>query len=47
MGPFGVSVGGWHLDWQVSSMAQILNPLSQVFSPVECLNLIDGDYAMF
>jgi len=34
---FGVSVRGWHLDWQVSSMAQILNPLSQVFSPVEHL----------
>ncbi len=36
---FAVSVGGWHLDWQVSSMAQILNPLSQVFSPVEHLIL--------
>ncbi len=36
---FGVSVDGWHLDWQVSSMAQILNPLSRVFSPVEYLTL--------
>ena len=36
---FGVSVRGWHLDWQVSSMAQILNPLSRVFSPVEYLTL--------
>src|SRR6266436_4153756 len=36
---FGVSVRGWHLDWQVSSMTQILNPLSQVFSPVERLTL--------
>ena len=36
---FGVVVRGWHLDWQVSSMAQILNALSQVFSPVEHLIL--------
>jgi len=34
---FLVNVSGLHLDWQVSSMAQILNPLSQVFSPVEHL----------
>ena len=36
---FGISVSGWHLDWQVSSVAQILNPLDQVFSPVEHLYL--------
>ena len=29
----------WHLDWQVSSMAQIINSLSQVFSAVEHLTL--------
>ncbi len=36
---FRVSVREGDLDWQVSSMAQILNPLSQVFSPVERLTL--------
>ena len=29
----------WHLDWQVSSMAQVSNALSQVFSAVEHLTL--------
>ena len=29
----------WHLDWQVSSMAQISNSLSQIFSAVERLVL--------
>jgi hypothetical protein len=29
----------WHLDWQVSSVAQIFNSLSQLFSPVEHLIL--------
>jgi hypothetical protein len=37
--PFGVSVDCWHLDWQVSSAAQICNALSQVFSAVEHLTL--------
>jgi len=36
---FGVTVDCWHLDWQVSSMAQISNALSQVFSAVEHLTL--------
>ena len=36
---FGVSVDCWHFDWQVSSVAQICNGLSQVFSPVEHLTL--------
>jgi hypothetical protein len=36
---FGVSVDCWHLDWQVSSVAQISNALSQVFSAVEHLTL--------
>jgi hypothetical protein len=30
-------VGCWHFDWQVSSVAQISNALSQVFSAVEHL----------
>jgi hypothetical protein len=29
----------WHLDWQVSSVAQIFNSLSQIFSKVEDLTL--------
>ena len=29
----------WHLDWQVSSVAQIFNPLSQILSTVEHLTL--------
>ncbi|KAF8496768.1 hypothetical protein F5888DRAFT_1907148 [Russula emetica] len=36
---FGVTVDCWHLDWQVSSVAQISNALSQVFSAVERLTL--------
>ena len=36
---FGVMVDCWHLDWQVSSLAQISNALSQVFSAVEHLTL--------
>jgi hypothetical protein len=35
----GVSVDCWHLDWQVSSVVQISNALSQVFSAVEHLTL--------
>jgi hypothetical protein len=29
---FSIDVGCWHLDWQVSSVAQISNALSQIFS---------------
>ncbi len=29
----------WHLDWQVSSVAQIFNALNQIFSTVEHLTL--------
>jgi hypothetical protein len=36
---FVVWVNCWHLDWQVSSVAQISNALSQVFSAVEHLTL--------
>ena len=34
---FSVNVHCWHLDWQVSSVAQISNALSQIFSTVEHL----------
>jgi hypothetical protein len=36
---FVVTVDCWHLDWQVSSLAQISNAISQVFSVVEHLAL--------
>jgi hypothetical protein len=36
---FHISVACWHLDWQVSSAAQISNSLSQMFSAVENLTL--------
>jgi hypothetical protein len=36
---FSTRVYCWHLDWQVSSVAQILNALSQLFSAVEHLTL--------
>jgi hypothetical protein len=39
MSAFRVWVDCWHLDWQVSSVAQICNALSQVFSVVEHLTL--------
>ncbi|KAF8493696.1 hypothetical protein F5888DRAFT_1908565 [Russula emetica] len=34
---FFVTIGCWHLDWQVSSVVQISNVLSQAFSAVEHL----------
>jgi hypothetical protein len=34
-----ISVSSWYLDWQVSSMAQISDSLSQMFSAVEHLTL--------
>ena len=34
-----IKVDCWHLDWQVSSMAQIFNALSPIFSAVEHLTL--------
>ena len=37
---FAVWVDCWHLDWQVSSVAQISNALGQVFSAVEHLTLV-------
>jgi hypothetical protein len=37
--PFTLMVNCWHLDWQVSSAAQICNALSQVSSAVDHLTL--------
>ena len=39
LGAFSINVNCWHLDWQVSSVAQICNALSQMFSSVEHLTL--------
>ena len=39
MDAFSIIVRCWHLDWQVSSVAQISNALSQVLSAVERLTL--------
>jgi hypothetical protein len=39
---FSINVDCWHLDWQVSSVAQIFNALSQIFSVVEHLTLVHG-----
>jgi hypothetical protein len=36
---FSINVDCWHLDWQVFSVAQIFNALSQIFSAVEHLTL--------
>jgi hypothetical protein len=36
---FGIRIFCWHLDWQISSMAQISNSLSQMFSAVDHLIL--------
>jgi hypothetical protein len=40
MAAFSMTVGCWHLDWQVSSVAQIFNALSPMFSAVEHLTLV-------
>jgi hypothetical protein len=39
---FSINVKSWHLDWQVTSVAQIFNGLSQMFSTVEHLSLGHG-----
>jgi hypothetical protein len=39
MTTFSTYINCWHLDWQVSSVAQITNVLSQIFSAVEHLTL--------
>jgi hypothetical protein len=40
MDVFSLNIDCWHLDWQVSSVAQIFNMLSQMFSTVEHLTLV-------
>ena len=40
--PLLIIVHCWHLDWQVSSVAQIFNSLGQIFSTVEHLTLVHG-----
>ena len=40
--PLLIVVRSWHLDWQVSSVAQIFNSLGQIFSTVEHLTLEHG-----
>src|SRR6267154_1969619 len=40
MAPFSMNIKCWHLNWQVSSVAQIFNALSQMFSTVEHLTLM-------
>ena len=37
---FHIRVHCWHLDWQVSSVAQILHAFDQIFSAVEHLTLV-------
>jgi hypothetical protein len=37
---FSINVDCWHLDWQVSSVAQIFSALSQISSAVEHLTLV-------
>ena len=37
-----IIVDCWHLNWQVSSVAQIFNALSQIFVTVEHLTLVHG-----
>jgi hypothetical protein len=39
MDAFSIIVDCWHLDWQVSSVAQIFNTLSPILSAVEHLTL--------
>jgi hypothetical protein len=37
---FSINIDCWHLDWQVSSVAQIFNALSQIFPAVEHITLL-------
>ena len=45
MDVFSIVVDCWHLDWQVSSVAQIFNALSQTFTAVEHLTLTHKDHS--
>ena len=42
---FSIRIDCWHLDWQVSSVAQIFNALSQIFTVVERLTLRHKDHS--
>ena len=42
---FSIYICCWHLDWQVSSMTQIFNSLSQIISAVEHLALEYGEHS--
>ena len=42
---FSIHIYCWHLDWQVSSMAQIFDSLSQISSVVEHLALEHGEHS--
>jgi hypothetical protein len=44
--PLLIVVHSWHLDWQVSSVAQIFNSLSQIFTTVEHLTLEHRDHSL-
>jgi hypothetical protein len=44
--PLLIVVSTRHLDWQVSSVAQIFNSLSQIFSTVEYLTLEHNDHSL-
>ena len=44
VGVFSITVHCWPLDWQVYSVAQIFNALSQIFSAVEHLTLAHKVY---
>jgi hypothetical protein len=46
MRALAIVVKCWHLDWQVSSVAQISNSLSQMFSSVEHLILRREDHSL-
>ena len=44
--PLLMAVHSWHLDWQVSSVAQIFNSLGQVLSTVENLTLEHREHSL-
>ena len=43
---FSIIIDSSHLDWQVSSVAQIFNSLSQIFTAVEHLTLMHTTYSL-
>ena len=46
MAAFSINVGCRHLDWQVSSVAQIFNAFSQIFFAVEHLTLVHSVHTL-